>query len=206
MYVCAVFTSTFVSLRLSSKKVLTEQLDLRLEARNLATLRDHFAADDLVGQATCSALALSCFFIALEFSGACSGNLVSSFSSSKIGLFPLAILPSSPHQVEFPEPLAATPSCLVETHLAGKPIRDFLHADETTRLQLSKLGMRTVNKRDAHGERSGVRWATSRNARLCAWEWRQLLELQAEACEIDSNPCVLSATRLPHPRSSPWSS
>jgi len=31
-----------------SKKVLTEQMDLRWEAQNLNTLREHFAGDDLV--------------------------------------------------------------------------------------------------------------------------------------------------------------
>jgi nucleotidyltransferase/DNA polymerase involved in DNA repair len=48
--------------------------------------------------------------------------------------------------VEFPEPFAATPSCLVETLLHGKPIRDFLGADAATRRQLSKLGMHTVRQ------------------------------------------------------------
>jgi hypothetical protein len=49
-------------------------------------------------------------------------------------------------QVEFPEPFAATPSCLVERLLEGKPIRDFLSADANTKLQLSQLGMHTVSR------------------------------------------------------------
>ncbi|CAD7947341.1 unnamed protein product [Amoebophrya sp. A120] len=105
------------------RKVLLDQTDLRIEAKNLKVFRDHFGITKQV-----------------DSRGGTDDETKELVSAA-------TIVPDVEQFVTFPEPIAATERVLIETFVDdAKPISYFIENPSSLNEEIARLGMQTINR------------------------------------------------------------